>query len=114
MDTSRAPTYYVERYKDLDNGIGGNIEKWDAHKIIKGWLDSVQGYGANMEGVFLNAFLQDSTHILITDYTTDITNKDRLRDNADNIYNIILIDDPVNINHHLEIYLKFTGNKNEL
>lgn len=112
MDTSRAPSFSVMEVVKKDNGIGGKVEKKDELFKIQGLLDLSQGFGANGENSNLNSFLQESTHILITDYREDISNKNWIIDNKGNRYNIVLVDDPVSMHHHLEIYLKFIGEYN--
>lgn len=112
MDTSKAPSFSVKGIVKKDNGIGGNTEKEDEVFKVQGFLDLAQGFGANGENSNLNSFLQESTHILITDYREDISNKNWIIDSKGNRYNIVLVDDPVSTHHHLEIYLKFIGDYN--
>ncbi|HAT4200950.1 hypothetical protein Cp4447_00959 [Clostridium perfringens] len=112
MDTSKAPSFSVKGIVKKDNGIGGNAEKEDEVFKIQGFLDLAQGFGANGENSNLNSFLQESTHILITDYREDISNKNWIIDSKGNRYNIVLVDDPVSMHNHLEIYLKFIGDYN--
>ncbi|MBO3312858.1 head-tail adaptor protein [Clostridium perfringens] len=112
MDTSKAPSFSVMKLIKKDNGIGGCTEKENEVFKIQGFLDSAQGFGANGENSNLNSFLQESTHILITDYREDISNKNWIIDSKGNRYNIVLVDDPVSIHNHLEIYLKFVGDYN--
>lgn len=60
-----------------------------------------------------NSFMEESTHILLTDYRNDINSKEHwLVDENSNRFEITLVDDPINLHKHLEIYLKFTGDKN--
>ncbi|HAT4203364.1 head-tail adaptor protein [Clostridium perfringens] len=112
MDTSKAPSFSIMRITKKDNGIGGKVEKEDEVFKIQGFLDLAQGFGANGENSNLNSFLQESTHILITDYREDISNKNWIIDSKGNRYNIVLVDDPVSMHNHLEIYLKFVGDYN--
>ncbi|HAT4156640.1 head-tail adaptor protein [Clostridium perfringens] len=112
MDTSKAPSFSVMKLIKKDNGIGGKVEKENEVFKIQGFLDLAQGFGANGENSNLNSFLQESTHILITDYREDISNKNWIIDSKGNRYNIVLVDDPLSIHHHLEIYLKFIGDYN--
>ncbi|ELC8400415.1 head-tail adaptor protein [Clostridium perfringens] len=112
MDTSKAPSFSVMKLIKKDNGIGGKVEKENEVFKIQGFLDLAQGFGANGENSNLNSFLQESTHILITDYKEDISNKNWIIDSKGNRYNIVLVDDPLSIHHHLEIYLKFIGDYN--
>ena len=112
MDTSKAPSFSVMKLIKKDNGIGGHTEKEDEVFKVQGFLDLAQGFGANGENSNLNSFLQESTHILITDYREDISNKNWIIDSKGNRYNIVLVDDPVSMHNHLEIYLKFIGDYN--
>lgn len=112
MDTSKAPAFKVMGIIKKDNGIGGKVEKENEVFKIQGFLDLAQGFGANGENSNLNSFLQESTHILITDYREDISNKNWIIDSKGNRYNIVLVDDPVSMHDHLEIYLKFIGDYN--
>lgn len=112
MDTSRSPSFSVMGIVKKDNGIGGHIEVEEELFTIQGYLDLAQGFGANGENTNLNAFLQESTHILITDYREDIKNKNWIIDSKNNRYDIVLVDDPVSMHDHLEIYLKFIGEYN--
>lgn len=108
MDTSRAPSFSVMGITKKDNGIGGFIEKEGELFKIKGYLDLLTGEEGNAN----NAFIQESSHILITDFRKDINTKHWIVDSKNNRYDIILVDDPVYMNDHLEIYLKFIGEYN--
>lgn len=52
---------------------------------------------------------EDTTHVIIADYNETLftllsENLDAtIRDNQDNEYNVLLVDNPANQNHHLEI-----------
>ncbi|KEH96848.1 head-tail adaptor protein [Clostridium botulinum C/D str. BKT12695] len=91
-----------------DNGIGGFIEKEDELFKMQGYLDLLTGDETNTN----NAFIQESSHIIITNYRDDITTKHWIIDSKNNRYNIVLVDDPVSMHNHLEIYLKFIGQHN--
>lgn len=88
------------------NQVGERIHDWvDVHSFL-GWLDLSDG-DSNYK---YNAKLQQSTHIFITDYKAIERNADdkRLVING-NIYDVLLIDDPMELHEQLEIYLKFVG-----
>ncbi|WP_085829081.1 phage head completion protein [Clostridium massiliodielmoense] len=108
MDTSRAPSFSVMGIVKKDNGIGGFIEKEDELFKMQGYLDLLTGDETNTN----NAFIQESSHIIITNYRDDITTKHWIIDSKNNRYNIVLVDDPVSMHNHLEIYLKFIGEHN--
>lgn len=108
MDTSRAPSFSVMGITKKDNGIGGHIETEGELFRIQGYLDLLTGEEGNIN----NAFIQESSHILIADYREDITTKHWIVDSKNNRYDIVLVDDPVSMHDHLEIYLKFIGEYN--
>lgn len=89
------------------NSIGERIQTWtDYHRFQTGWLDLSGGDSKYTH----DAKLQESTHIFITDYTPidrNATNK-RLMVNGV-VYDVLLIDDPMELHQHLEIYLKMVG-----
>ena len=88
------------------NSIGEKLISWaDAHTLW-GWLDLS---GGDSKYTY-DAKLQESTHIFITDYTPidQKANDKRLVVNGV-VYEVLLIDDPMGLHQHLEIYLKFVG-----
>lgn len=89
------------------NGIGEHIQIWsDCHHFQHGWLDLSTGDSKYTH----DAKLQESTHIFITDYIPIDRNAadKRLLVNG-GVYDVLLIDDPMELHQHLEIYLKFVG-----
>lgn len=105
MDTSNCPEYSIMGITQVPNGIGGFIEGDGELFKIKGYLDLLTGD----EKTTNNAFMEESTHIFLTDYRTDIKNENWIEDSTGKRYNITLVDDPVQLHDHLEIYLKFVG-----
>lgn len=108
LDTSNCPYFQVTRLKKVDNGIGGFVETPIDLFVIQGYLDMLSGN----EGTTFNAFLNESTHVLLTDYRDDLNTKCVLKDDKGNTFNITFIDDPVGLNDHLEVYLKHVGDGN--
>jgi len=103
-------------------GIGGNItaviqkykvdenqnQTWANVKQIRGFLDL--SAGDSKYSSYLTK-LQESTHVFIADYVPlpGITAENsRLLINGKR-YDILLIDDPMELHEQLEIYLKYTG-----
>lgn len=99
------------------NEIGEPIEDYadeDYAKSISlfGFLDLSSG---DSHYTNFNAKVQESTHIFICDY------KDLKGYSADNsrlivngeVYDVTLIDDPMGLHQHLEIYLRYKGAQNE-
>lgn len=91
------------------NAIGEHVETWQDVQTLKGWLDLS---GGNARYNAYQAKIQDSTHIFLCDYVplnNRITAETaRMLINGKH-YDITLIDNPMELNAQLEIYLKYTG-----
>ena len=88
------------------NEIGERIHEWSDVNRLRGWLDLSAGEAKYT----YNAKLQESTHIFICDFTT----VDRLADNKrllvnGCVFDVLLIDDPMELHQQLEIYLRYVG-----
>ena len=100
-------TAILQRQNGLEiNAIGERISAWEDAQTIRGFLDLTSGDSKYT----YDAKLQDSTHVFICDYTPiDRKTEDkRLKVNG-LVYDVLLIDDPMELHQHLEIYLKFVG-----
>lgn len=88
------------------NSIGEKVTQWADIKTLFGWLDLSTGDSKYTH----DAKLQESTHIFITDFTPidRAANNKRLSVNGV-IYDVLLIDDPMELHEQLEIYLKYVG-----
>lgn len=91
------------------NAIGETIRKWTDVQTLCGWLDlsgGSSGYTA------YSAKVQESSHVFISDYVPLAegvqAENSRMTING-KTYDIMLIDNPMELCHHLEIYLKYTG-----
>nr|WP_254610463.1 head-tail adaptor protein [Streptococcus suis] len=86
------------------NRLGQDIYDYVESSNIEGWLDMLAGTEADRA-----QSLQTSSHVFITDQIDiDLNQSDRLK--TDHVvYEVTYIDNPVNLNHHLEIYLKVAG-----
>lgn len=88
------------------NPIGEQEEKWSTLKIIRGYLDLISG---DSKYETYNAKIQESTHVFICDYTPlGVSVNARLIVDGKN-YDVMFIDNPMNLNRQLEIYLKMVG-----
>lgn len=116
------------------NLIGERIHEWTDVTSLKGFLDYQGGQNAYQTW---DAKIQESTHIFICDFTSlknlsedwvwnpfnltngvikngtqdmiDLTSENgRMVVNGDT-YDILMIDDPMGLHKHLEIYLKYVG-----
>lgn len=90
------------------DAIGANVYTWVDAMTITGWLDLSAG---DSKRTPFNAKIQESTHIFLCDYVdlASVTPEESRMVINDLIYDILLIDDPMNMNEHLEIYLRFIG-----
>ena len=88
------------------NAIGEQTSTWTDVQRLTGWLDLSSGDSKYT----YNAKLQESTHIFLCDYVPiDRKTADkRLLVNGVG-YDVLLIDDPMELHQHLEIYLKMVG-----
>lgn len=100
------------------NEIGETVKVWHDVIGLTGWLDLA---GGDSKYTSYNAKIQESTHVFVCDYspipdfleTDDKTVKVsaescRMVVNSKE-YDIMLIDDPMELHKQLEIYLKYTG-----
>ncbi len=93
------------------NRIGEQVQSWKAVQSIEGWLDLSGGESGYQS---FNAKVQESTHIFISDFVAldDRINVENGRMEINGkVYDIMLIDNPMELNKQLEIYLKFTGGR---
>lgn len=88
------------------NAVGEKVQTWSDTHSLWGWLDLSNG-----DSMYINnAKLQESTHVFVCDYV-DIDRKasdKRLIVNGD-VYDVMLIDDPMELHQQLEIYLRYVG-----
>lgn len=93
----------------ITNAIGQPEMDWVDAQSIKGWLDFSSG---NSSYTTYHAKTQESTHFFLADYVTlngSITTENSRMVINGKRYDILLIDDPMELHQQLEIYLKFTG-----
>lgn len=91
------------------NEIGETIETYSTVQALTGFLDLQSG---DSKYLTYNAKMQESTHIFICDYeplSADITAENSRMVISGQRYDIMLLDNPMGLNEHLEIYLKYTG-----
>jgi head-tail adaptor len=98
----------LQQISVIENAIE-YVKDWKDIQTLHGWLDLS---GGDSKYTTYNAKIQESTHIFICDYVAlDSSIKaenSRLVVNG-KTYDILLIDNPMELNQHLEIYLRFTG-----
>lgn len=93
------------------NAIGEHVETWQDVQTIKGWLDLATGGSAYNT---YNAKVQESTHVFVADY---VRLDSRIKAESSRAvingkqYDVMLIDNPMELNTQLEILLKYTGGR---
>lgn len=91
------------------NEIGEQVASWDTVQTITGWLD-LQAGDSNYTNY--STKIKESTHVFVADYVPlDSRIKEtnsRAVIGGDN-YDIMLIDDPMEMHKQLEIFLKYVG-----
>lgn len=91
------------------NEIGEVVSQWTTIQSLVGWLDLVTG---DSKYTNYNAKIQESTHVFVSNYVTlnTLIRAENSRMIVDNrIYDVTLIDDPMEMHEQLEIFLRFTG-----
>lgn len=87
----------------------GSVQEWRTVQSLKGFLDLQAG---DSKHTSFNAKIQESTHLFLADYVPlDASiNAEECRVVVDGKrYDVMLIDNPMGLNKHYEIYLKYTG-----
>lgn len=90
------------------NAFGEKTETWSDLQLLKGFLDFTGGDGScksNFKGA-----VEETTHVFICDYDriTSEATPTQCRMVIDNkVYDVLMIDDPMQLNQHLEIMLKY-------
>lgn len=93
------------------NEIGESVPTWETRHTLTGFLDLA---GGDSRYTTFNAKIQESTHYFICDYVNLVgieAENSRMIING-KVYAVTLIDNPMELNKHLEIYLKYTGGQN--
>lgn len=94
----------AESYKNV---IGESEQIFTEVKNITGWLDMVSGDSGRLN---FYAKVEESTHVFLCDYfTIDFTAENARLVIDGKVYDIRYIDNPMQSNQHLEIYLKYMG-----
>ena len=92
-----------------ENEIGESVEHWTTAQTLKGWLDYQSGDSPRTN---FNSKIEQSTHFFIGDYVKinpNITEENCRAIIDGKIYEVLIIDNPMNMNRQIEIYLKYTG-----
>ena len=108
LTTSQAFT--IERPTHVYDPLG-TTTTWDDAGKVNGWIDLLTGTDLPTGGSD-NAFVEESTHVLITDGMPDVipTDADVIRrDSTGRAFHVTYVDDVTGVGHHLEIYMRRAG-----
>lgn len=93
-----------------ENEIGEAIESYQTIATLTGFLDFM---GETTNKTNYQSKIVEATHIFICDYVAIDTNAENKRMAVNNEeYVVKYIDNPMGLNQHLEIYLKYVGGQN--
>ncbi len=99
----------IQLYKTETNIIGEREKIWETVDDITGFLDLSTG---DSKYTTYNAKIQESTHIFLADYK-ELDSRIKAENSRmiinGKVYDIMVIDDPMELHKQLEIYLKYTG-----
>ena len=97
----------IQKKPTVITEIGERIPTWETVKAIQGWLDLSNG---DSKYNSFNAKIQESTHVFVADWEplTVTANTSRMSING-KFYDVMLMDNPMEMNRQWEIYLKYTG-----
>ena len=91
------------------NVIGEQVPVWTDAAALTGWLDLMNGTSSRRT---FDTKLQESTHIFLASYVPlDVTPETCRAVIGGQVYDVLLIDDPMGMHEHLEVYLKYTGGR---
>lgn len=90
------------------NEIGETVRNWKTVCELHGFLDLA---GGDSKYSTYDAKIQESTHVFVADYVPLGVKADNCRaiDEGGFVYDVTMIDDPMRLHKHLEIFMKYTG-----
>lgn len=99
----------------VKNEIGEQVPTWQTIHTLTGFLDLSSG---DSRYINYNAKTQESTHLFVCDYQildqrVKAENSRIFEPNTREYYDITLIDNPMELNYHLEFYLRYVGGQHE-
>ena len=99
----------IQTCATVKNDIGEGVKAWEDAFSFPGWLGMQSGDSKHST---FNAKLEESTHVFLTDYHSGIyalADSDTRMIIKGFVYDVLLIDNPDEMNEQLEIYLKKVG-----
>lgn len=102
----------LQTYTTTTNYIGESVNNWTTVRSLKGFLDLS---GGEAKYAVYDAKLQESTHIFICDYVDleNVTAEESRLIIKNKVYDVVMIDNPQELDYHLEFHLKFVGGQND-
>ena len=98
---------YIQTRTVTTDDIGEQLEDYVTVLQLNGFLDYLSGE-ENIRNY--DSKLRESTHVFICDYMElNVAERDSRMLINNRIYEISRIDNPMELNQHLEIYLKYIG-----
>jgi head-tail adaptor len=97
--------------KSGKNDIGEMVHTWENKVSLPGWLGLQSG---DSKYTNYSAKIEESTHVFLCDYNSDVyalsnSTEDKRMLLKGIVYDILLIDNPDEMDEQLEIYLKRVG-----
>ena len=97
----------IQRKVSTKNKYGEGVLSWEDVVTLTGFLDFSSG-GATYTSY--NSKITEATHIFMSDYQELGVSEEKARMVINNqVYDVTYIDNPMNLNEHLEIFLKYIG-----
>jgi len=98
-------TFELHSKSTVDDGMGGYTESWAKEKDISGVFDmmSPSSGASNAQKI-----TEDATHVFLCEVDQDIKKGKRIID-GDDMFKIIYVDNPLNMDSHMEVYVKNDG-----
>lgn len=95
------------------NDIGERVAPEILYYTLTGYLDFSNG---DSKYTSFNAKIQESTHVFVCDFVAlPLLNNKKVKATDlkayinGNVYDVLILDNPMELNKQLEIYLKYTG-----
>ena len=101
-------TAEIQVFTSVENEIGEYEKSWETLKTLTGFLDMRSGDSKYQN---FDTKLEESTHLFLADYIPldGITSENSRMLIKGKVYDIMLIDNVMELDEHYEIYLKLTG-----
>lgn len=98
----------VLKYESVTtSAIGEDVTEWVELQTIRGFLDLLN---QGKDFATYNRAMEDSTHVFICDYVSISKKATELKATINGVdYDVTYIDNPMELNKHLEIFLKRVG-----